>query len=111
MRRTITIIAMFLALVFLGFLLFSAWTKQQALVYQLESLQRDNSSMIQENESAEKIISDIGGSDIVKELEVRRKLNYSKPGEVLVVFVSPSPVPNSSKEPSFLERVRDFFKK
>jgi len=110
MRKILIALGMSLVLVFLIFLLAGAWTKRQALLNQLESLQRDNSSMIQENESVEKIISDIG-SDVVKELEVRRKLNYSRPGEILVVFVSPSPVPSPTTEPAFWERVKGLFKR
>ncbi len=110
MRHKLIILGMLLALGFLGFLLFGAWVRRQALVNQLRALERDNSGLSLENESLEKIISDIG-SDVVKELEVRRKLNYVKPGEVLVVFVSPSPVPSTTIEPGLWERVKDFLKK
>ena len=49
--------------------------------------------------------------DVFKEFEVRKRLNFVKPGEKLVIFISPSPMPSTPPEPNFFEKIKLFFKR
>jgi cell division protein FtsB len=79
-----------LALPFLALVLISSFPKREGLLEQLSLLKRETSRIQQENELLRQTVQS-AQSEVLKELEVRKKLNYAKPGEVLVLFISPSP--------------------
>ncbi|KKU47914.1 MAG: hypothetical protein UX66_C0003G0016 [Parcubacteria group bacterium GW2011_GWF2_46_8] len=102
-QRTVFWIALF-SLPFLAMILTSSLSKRRGLVDQVQILERETERMNRENERLNQLVEGVQ-SDVLKELEVRKKLNYAKPGEVLVLFVSPSPVVTPSPEPSWWQRI------
>lgn len=117
-KKVITIVLL-VFLPILVYLLVGAWIKRTAIFQQWRSLQQEYQQLVAENEQMGKVIADIQ-FDVVREMEVRKKLNYTKPGEVLVLFVSPSPAfsPTFDVSPvqdvqdgNFLQKIKRFFKK
>jgi cell division protein FtsB len=103
------ILALITPVLLLGFI--SAWVKHRELSLRYQSLESENKTLEQENQELEKLLKYIS-FDTVKELEVRKKLNYTKPGEKLVIFLSPSPVPEfTPAKQSFFEKILKIFRK
>lgn len=73
----------------------TAWVKRNELVRQLAYLRHENESVSEDNKTLGDF-SRIISLDAVKEMEVKQRLNYAKQGETLVVFASPSPVPQAT---------------
>jgi len=102
-QRVVFWVALF-ALPFLGFILTSSIVRRRGLIEEIRMLRQETNRIASENERLQGAVKGVQ-SEILKELEVRKKLNYAKPGEVLVLFVSPSPVPAFSPEPSWWQRI------
>ncbi|MEW5805331.1 MAG: septum formation initiator family protein [Patescibacteria group bacterium] len=87
----------------------SAWVKHQELARRYQGLEAENLSLETENQELGALLEHIS-LDAVKELEVRKKLNYTKPGEKLVIFVSPSPIPEPTPaRQSFFDKILKVF--
>ena len=86
----------------------TAWVKRNELVRQLAYLEHENGSVSDDN----KMLGDFSriiSLDAVKEMEVKQRLNYAKQGETLVVFASPSPVPQATTTSSWLDKLLHVF--
>lgn len=90
--------------------LVTSWLRHNDLAKRFEALEKENETLDKENQSLEELLSFVS-LDAVKEFEVRKKLNFVKPGEKLVIFVSPSPEPILTPEPSWLDKIKLFFKR
>ncbi len=90
--------------------LVTSWLRHNDLAKRLEALEKENETLGNENQSLEELLSFVS-LDAVKEFEVRKKLNFVKPGEKLVVFVSPSPQPTSTPEQNLFDKIRNIFKR
>ena len=88
----------------------TSWLRHNDLAKRLEALEKENETLGNENQSLEELLSFVS-LDAVKEFEVRKKLNFVKPGEKLVVFVSPSPQPTSPPEQNLFDKIRNIFKR
>lgn len=96
---------------FLGFL--SAWVKHQELSRRYQNLVSENQAIEENNRKLEELLKYLS-LETVKELEIRKKLNYTKPGEKLVIFLSPSPTPETTpavKKQSWWEKLFSLFKR
>jgi cell division protein FtsB len=83
-----------LALPFLGLILASSLSRRAGLLKELRFLEQEAGRLASENQSLKAVVVGVQ-SEILKELEVRKKLNYARPGEVLVMFIPPSPAPTA----------------
>ena len=90
--------------------LITSWSRHNDLVRRFRDLEQEIKGLAKDNQTLEEMLSFVS-LDAVKELEVRKKLNFVKPGEKLVVFISPSPVPSPTVEPSWLDKVKSFFRR
>lgn len=95
---------------FLAIGLMTSWLRHNDLSKRLEALEKENEILENENQSLEETLS-FASLDAVKEFEVRKKLNFVKPGEKLVIFVSPSPSPQATTTENFWQRIKNWFKK
>lgn len=90
--------------------LITAWLRHNDLVGRQRALETESLSLARDNEIMDSML-DLVVLDVVKEFEVRKRLNFVKPGEKLVVFISPSPMPSPSFEPGFFEKIKNWFLK
>ncbi len=90
--------------------LMTSWLRHNDLAKRFEALEKENETLDEENQSLEELLSFVS-LDAVKEFEVRKKLNFVKPGEKLVIFVSPSPIPQSTTTESFWQTIKGWFKR
>ncbi len=90
--------------------LMTSWLRHNDLAKRFEALEKENETLDEENQSLEELLSFVS-LDAVKEFEVRKKLNFVKPGEKLVVFVSPSPAPTPTSQTNFFDRIKSWFKR
>lgn len=90
--------------------LMTSWLRHNDLAKRFEALEKENETLDEENQSLEELLSFVS-LDAVKEFEVRKKLNFVKPGEKLVIFVSPSPQPTLTPERSLFDKIKSFFKR
>ena len=88
--------------------LVTSWSRHNVLVDRLRGLENEVRSLAEDNRALEELLSFVS-LDAVKEFEVRKKLNFVKPGEKLVVFISPSPTPVQPVESSWLDKLKSFF--
>ncbi len=102
------ILALLLPFLIIG--LVTSWLRHNDLAKRFEALEKENGILENENQSLEEMLSFVS-LDAVKEYEVRKKLNFVKLGEKLVIFVSPSPVPEATTTESFWKRIENWFKK
>lgn len=93
-----------LALPFLGLIFTSSLSKRKSIIEEVRFLEQEAKRVTEENSRLRQTIEGVQ-SEVLKELEVRKKFNYAKPGEVLVLFVSPSPVPSPSPEIRWWQRL------
>lgn len=90
--------------------LMTSWLRHNDLAKRFEALEKENETLDEENQSLEELLSFVS-LDAVKEFEVRKKLNFVKPGEKLVIFVSPSPSPQATTTENFWQKIKNWFKK
>ena len=95
---------------FLAAGLVTAWLRHNDLVKRQKALDMEARTLVRDNESLDSVL-DLVSLDVFKEFEVRKRLNFVKPGEKLVIFISPSPMPSTPPEPNFFEKIKLFFKR
>lgn len=101
LRKIILVLAVLSPLLLLGF--FSSLKKETALLKTVRELRKELSAL----ERANSKLRDITAYFTLRaniEREAKLRLNLAKPGETVVVFISPSPVP--SPAPSIQPIVR-----
>ena len=84
------------------------WIKRTDLVKQFAYLEKQYAELAQRNADLRSFAQSIQ-LDSVKEMEVKQRLNYAKPGETLVVFISPSPTPVPQETNTVLDWLRKLF--
>src|SRR3989304_1815860 len=82
--------------------LVTSWLRHNDLVKRYDAQLKESETLARGNQFLEELLSFVS-LDAVKEFEVRKRLNFVKPGEKLVVFVSPSPQPTSTPEQSLFD--------
>ena len=86
------------------------WVKRNDLVFQFEHLQKEYTKLQQENADLKQFAQSIQ-LDSVKEMEVKKRLNYAKPGETLVLFISPSPTSQPQESNTLIGWLKRLFGK
>lgn len=106
-KKLILILALLLPIFFAGFA--SSLVRRGKLVKELAELKNREEQLSEENERLDWFLQ---YSSLKANLErrARERLNLAKPGEVMVIFVSPSPSPLSEKSARF-DFIKRFFEK
>lgn len=108
-KKTFSLILFFLTPVLL-LSLFSSWRRHAQLERRFEDLEIELKQLEEDKKSLTQSV-ELASVDILKEYEIRKRLNFTKPGEVLVIFVSPSPIPTALPEVRFFDKLWKFFKR
>lgn len=106
-KKLILILALLLPIFFAGFI--SSLVKREKLVRELGELKNREVELSEENERLDWFLQ---YSSLKANLErlARERLNLAKPGEVMVIFVSPSPSPIVGKK-GWFDFIKNFFQK
>jgi cell division protein FtsB len=109
-RIILTIILLIGSIIaFIG--IYSSVQRVRDLQKQLTFLQQENERIEAENQQISSLLNSLNFNE-VKEIEIKKRLQLVKPGEEVIVFVSPSPLSqiNSEENQSFWQKIKDILK-
>ncbi len=90
---------------------YSSVIRVKDLQKQLTLLEQENQRIEIENQQISNLLNSLN-FDEVKEIEIKKRLQLVKPGEKVIVFISPSPSNQIEEETdsSFWQKVKEFLK-